>query len=277
MSRVLVLGAEGYLGRHLVKKLKSEPSNIVLTTDRRDLDLRDGFDCWQYLVHQHPDEIYQLAADSGSMEYILSDKFSYGDSTLMNINVITALKNTGFKGRILFPSSFYAYNTANKYGIEKLYNEHLYLNSGLDVRIARLFSIYGPGEELNSPREKVTTAFCRKVIQADIGKPLILRGRHDQVRYFLYITDAIDALITQMLGPMRGCYDVAGSKAINFQKLIDEIITVDSRNIRTVWANAQWEEPITPLNRLNWKPKIEFEAGIKRLYNWVGEELNELH
>lgn len=277
MRRILVLGAEGYLGRHLVKKLKSEPNNVVLTTDKRDLDLRDGFDCWQYLVHQHPDEVYQLAADSGSMKYILSDKFSYGDSTLININVITALKNTGFIGRILFPSSFYAYDTTNKYGIEKLYNEHLYLNSGLDVRIARLFSIYGPGEELNSPREKVTTAFCRKVIQADIGKPLILRGRHDQVRYFLYITDAIDALITQMLGPMRGCYDVAGSKAINFQKLIDEIITVNSRNIRTVWANAQWEEPITPLNRLNWKPKIEFEAGIKRLYNWVGEELNELH
>lgn len=294
MKRILVFGAEGYLGKYLVKKLEKDPENAVHTvlsnrgiTRKPDTSYRADLrrlDYCDYLFTNSDfanfDEIYQLAADSGSIDYLLSDKYFYGDSTLININILKSLKNRKFKGKILFPSSFYAFDINNRYGLEKRYNEVLYLASNLDVRIPRLFSVYGPGEELRSSREKVTTAFCRRILEKKYKDSMVITGYPEQVRYFLHVDDAIRGLIAFMRQSTIARCDLAGNDAISLEQLINTVIKISGKDIRIFWSGiTPLEKEIYPdtnfaRNNLEWEPKIKFEYGIERLYKWVENELH---
>ncbi len=276
IKRILVLGADGYLGKHLVNMLSRNPSNLIYKIDKHDIDLMDILAFQMFLTSIDPfDEIYQLAADSGSIDYLLSEEYSYGDSTLINLNVIKALKEDSFKGKILFPSSFYTVDVENRYGLEKLYNEALYLESGMDVRIPTLFSVYGPGERLNSSGEKVTTAFCRRVIEKKLGENIIIDGHPFQTRYFLHIDDAIRGLVAHMKSDVVRC-DLAGNASITFEQLIDTIIGISGKKMGVIWtrdaADVVGYYP-TP-NKLDWEPRIKFDYGMDRLYRWVENELS---
>lgn len=278
MKRILVLGGNGYLGRHLIHRLSKDTDNTVFAVDKNTVDLRDLNQCTRLFNHSECDEIYQLAADSGNIKYLMSKEYMYGDSTLININVIAALRKIGYKGKILFPSSFYVYDGTNRYGIEKLYNEHMYNASGLDARIARLFSVYGPGESLNSSGEKVTTALCRKFIESDGG--VKISGSPLQVRYFLYVSDAIDGLISQMKCRPPSKLEFAGDEEITFGKMVRTIEKIDDRR-HQIWFSMdnQNENIIVPATKdtkaiLKWKPTITFEEGMGKLYEWVKNELH---
>jgi len=158
-----------------------------------------------------------------------------------------------------------------------LYNDHMYNASGLDVRIARLFSVYGPGENLNSSGEKVTTALCRKFIEVNSG--IRINGSPSQVRYFLYVSDAIEGLISQMrLGPSM--FEFAGDEEITFGEMVRTIEKIDNKG-HQIWftMDNQNENIIVPATKaakaiLKWKPTITFEEGIGRLYGWVKNELH---
>lgn len=272
MADILILGAGGYLGKVLIEHLKKDSKNQIFAIDRNYVDLTNLEECKKLFSLKSFDEIYQFAANSGGIDYLMSDEYFYGSSTLINLLIIQSLKEINYKGRILFPSSFYAYDIKNRYGLEKLYNETLYLESGLDVRIPRLFSVYGPGEKINSPQEKVTTAFCRKAIK---DENLILRGYPSQFRYFLHVDDAICGLIEHMKSNIV-VTDIAGEDAIFFDRLIKTILNVAKKNIEVSWTlKGEMKKTHPPYNmKLNWKPKIKFEDGIAQLYGWVKNELS---
>ncbi len=274
MKRILVLGSRGYLGRYLTKHLMKNPYDKVLCIDKNLVDLRNLSHCTRLFRYIDCDEIYQLAANSGNMEYLLSKGYSYGDSTVINLTIIKALHMIDYKGRILFPSSFYATDVENRYGLEKRYNESLYLSSGLDVRIPRLFSVYGPGEKLNSSGEKVTTAFCRKVVENKDKGTIVIDGHPIITRYFLHCDDAILGLIEHMGSGIIEC-DLAGKKAITLERLINTIIKVSGKNIKVSWTRDREVKGYHPTpNKLEWwEPRIKFEYGIGRLYKWVKNEL----
>lgn len=277
MTGVLILGAKGYLGQHLEKRLKKDSNNKIISIDKKDVDLRNERECDYLFENLKFDEIFQLAADSGNMEYILSDNFSYGDSTVININIIKALKNHNYNGKILFPSTFYIYDGSNSYGVEKRYNEQLYLHSGLNVKIPRLFSVYGPGELINSPREKVITAFCRKYIEATDTLEII--GSPTQSRYFLHVADAIEGLIAMMSFDTTCVMDLSGNEKITFEKILHTIETIDGRHIDIKYSLENKNEKVIfpdlgfAETVLNWKPKISFKKGMEELYKWVAKEL----
>ena len=97
MKRILVLGSRGYLGRHLTKHLMKNPYDRVFCIDKNLVDLRNLSHCARLFRYIGCDEIYQLAADSGNMKYLMSKEYLYGSSTLININVITALREIDYK------------------------------------------------------------------------------------------------------------------------------------------------------------------------------------
>jgi len=231
MKTALVLGAGGFIGSHLVKKLKEDgflvngvdlkypeywktyADNFILG-DLRKLDVVTD------VVDRKYDEVYQLAADMGGAGYINSgnnDAEVMSNSILINVNVLKQAKEIGIKS-IFFSSSACVYPEYNQldaksmickedtvypaapdteYGWEKLFSERLYLaynrNYGMKNKIARYHNVYGPYGTWDGGKEKAPAAICRKVAKA-VDK-IEIWGNGEQHRSFLYIDEAIKATV----------------------------------------------------------------------------------
>jgi len=232
MKKALVCGAGGFIGSHLVKRLKSEnywvrgvdlkyPEYVASEADDFIIgDLRDYNVCMR-AVDQKFDEIYQLAADMGGAGFVFTgenDADIMHNSGLINMNMVdVAWKRNA--GKIFYSSSACMYpeynqldaknpttaehtaypaNPDSEYGWEKLFSEHLYLafkrNKGLDCRIARFHNIFGPEGTWDGGREKAPAAFCRKVAIANDGDVIEMWGDGEQTRSFLYIDECLEGI-----------------------------------------------------------------------------------
>src|SRR6476469_1464039 len=204
MKKALVCGAGGFIGAHLVKRLRREglwvrgvdlkfpeysetaADDFVITDLREPANCRDVIDC-------RFDEVYQLAADMGGAGYIFTgehDAAVMHNSASINLNVLEASRLAGIK-KIFYSSSACIYPEHNQrdpdrpncaedsaypaapdseYGWEKLFSERLYLaymrNYGVQVRIARFHNIFGPEGTWCGGKEKAPAALCRKVAEA---------------------------------------------------------------------------------------------------------------
>lgn len=230
MKKILVLGAGGFIGNHLVSSLKKS-GHYVIGVDVKlpefskteadefhisDLKLRENID---KIITPDIYEIYQLAADMGGAEYVFTkqnDANIMSNSLLININVLSAMVRNNIK-RVFFSSSACIYpqnnqtdpnnpncredsaypaNPDSEYGWEKLISERLYLNYarnyGLRVRIARFHNVFGPLGTWTGGKEKAPAALCRKILQSD-GTIKVL-GDGKQTRSFLYIDDCIEGI-----------------------------------------------------------------------------------
>ena len=199
--KVLVLGAGGFIGNHLVTRLKSE-GHLVKAIDLKKPefsismadefitgDLRDYSFCSQH-IQSEMDEVYQLAADMGGAGYLFTGDNDFNvthNSAIINLNVSKlAIKNSIKKvfyssSACVYPKhnqldpsnplcsedSAYPADPDSEYGWEKLFSERTYLaahrNYGLNVRIARFHNVYGPFGSYNNGKEKAPAAICRKV------------------------------------------------------------------------------------------------------------------
>lgn len=229
----LVCGAGGFIGSHLVKRLKAEglwvrgvdlkePEFGASQADEFILaDLREQSEVRSVLDRDF-DEVYQLAADMGGAGFVFTganDADIMHNSALINLNVLESCLRTGTK-RIFYSSSACMYPEYNQmdpdapvtredsaypaapdseYGWEKLFSERLFLafarNHGIESRIARYHNIYGPEGTWDGGREKAPAAMCRKVAQADDGGTIEIWGDGRQTRSFLYIDDCIEATV----------------------------------------------------------------------------------
>jgi GDP-D-mannose 3',5'-epimerase len=236
MKRALVLGGGGFVGSHLVKRLKGEGAWVrgvdlkrprYAATAADDFvvgDLRDLAVCNAALAGGF-DEVYQLAADMGGAGFIstgANDADIMHSSAQINLNVLRACAGAGI-GRIFYSSSACVYNEHNQldpdnpncredsvypaapdseYGWEKLFSERLYLsyarNHGMVVRIARFHNIFGPEGSWNDGREKVPAALCRKVAMARPGSEIEVWGDGRQTRSFLHIDECLDGVLRLM-------------------------------------------------------------------------------
>src|SRR6201990_3586055 len=232
MKKALVCGAGGFIGGHLVNRLKKEgywvrgvdlKENEYGNKNADDLglgDLRDAALCDEVLAGGF-DEVYQLAADMGGAGYIFTgdhDADVMHNSALCNINVLAASKAAGVKKIFSSPSacmspehnqldpdnpkcsedSAYPANPDSEYGWEKLFSERLYLsyyrNYGIQVRIARFHNIFGPQGTWEGGKEKAPAAMCRKVAEAPDGGVIEVWGDGKQTRSFLYIDECLEAI-----------------------------------------------------------------------------------
>jgi len=231
MKTALVLGAGGFIGSHLVKRLKEDgfivrgvdlkhPEHWKTYADQFIIgDLRDPKFVEQ-VFHTRYDEVYQLAADMGGAGYINSgdnDAEVMGNSILMNVNVLKQAEKVGVKS-VFFSSTACVYPEYNQmdagsintredtvypaapdteYGWEKLFSERLYLaynrNYGMKNKIARYHNVYGPYGTWDGGKEKAPAAICRKVAKAT--DEIEIWGNGEQHRSFLYIDECIKATI----------------------------------------------------------------------------------
>ncbi len=230
-KRILVNGAGGFIGGHLVKRLKAEGfwvravdlKHNEFTASPADEfiigDLRDPSVVCQ--VIQGIDEVYQLAADMGGAGYIFTgehDAAVMHNSATINLNVLEAGRLASVK-KFFYSSSACMYPEHNQldpnnpncsedsaypaapdseYGWEKLFSERLYLaysrNYGIDVRIARFHNIFGPEGTWMGGKEKAPAAMCRKVAEARDGDEIEIWGDGEQTRSFLYITECLEGV-----------------------------------------------------------------------------------
>ncbi len=229
---VLVCGAGGFIGHHLVKRYKEEgywvrgvdikyPEFESSHADEFILaDLRNRDEVKRSLSLEPPfDEVIQLAADMGGMGYIaFHDAEIMHNSALINLNVLDECYVTGVK-KVFFSSSACVYPERNQmdpenpkcteesaypaapdteYGWEKLFSERLYQayahDYHMDVRIARFHNVFGPLGAWTGGREKAPAALCRKVAQSKNGDMIEIWGKGDQTRSFLYIDECVEGI-----------------------------------------------------------------------------------
>ena len=230
MKKAVVFGAGGFIGSHLVKRLKREGCYVIgadLKYPEFSPTVADEFyiSDLRYLANVEAiltygiDEVYQLAADMGGAGYIFSGEHDANvthNSALINLNVAKRSVEVNV-GKLFFSSSACIYpeynqrdpanpncsedsaypaNPDSEYGWEKLFSERMYMafqrNYNLDVRIARFHNIYGPEGSWNNGKEKVPAALCRKIIQAE--DTLEIWGDGQQTRSFLYIDECIEGV-----------------------------------------------------------------------------------
>jgi nucleoside-diphosphate-sugar epimerase len=233
MKKILVLGAGGFIGGAMMKRLKLEGHwvrgvdikeheffNAYEVADEFILgDLRNPKIC-QSVVTEDIDEIYQFAADMGGAGFVFTgenDADIMHNSAMINLNIAEQMVKKKIN-RVFYSSSACMYpehnqmdpdnpnctedsaypaNPDSEYGWEKLFSERLWLafarNYGLTVRIGRYHNIFGPEGTWDGGREKAPAAFCRKVAKAADGDSIEVWGDGLQTRSFLYIDECIEA------------------------------------------------------------------------------------
>lgn len=234
-KKAIVLGAGGFIGGHLVKRLKQE-GYWVRGVDIKHNEYHNFADEFilgdltdvnvvRSVITENIDEVYQLAADMGGALYIFTgnnDANVMHNSALINLNVVHECVNKKVK-KVFYSSSACVYPEYNQmdpnnpkcsekdaypaepdseYGWEKLFSERLYLaynrNYKLDVRIARFHNIFGPCGTYKGGKEKAPAAMCRKAIELEDGSDFEVWGDGLQTRSFLYIDECIEAILRLM-------------------------------------------------------------------------------
>lgn len=253
----LVCGAGGFIGSHMVKRLKDEGfwvRGVDLKypefgeTDADDFvigDLRDPALCT--IITDRPfDEVYQFAADMGGAGFVFTgenDAAIMHNSAMVNLNMLEACRKTN-AGRIFYSSSACVYPAYNQtdpdnpqcsensvypaapdspYGWEKLFSEILYLayhrNYGMNVRIGRYHNIYGPEGTWDGGREKAPAAICRKVAMAADGGEVEVWGDGKQTRSFLFIDDCLEGTIRLTRSQVTEPLNIGSEEMITINQL----------------------------------------------------------
>jgi len=266
MKKALVCGAGGFIGSHLVKRLKKEGYWVrgvdlkypeFAETEADDFvigDLRDPYFV-RYVIDMKFDEVYQLAADMGGAGFVFTgdnDADIMHNSALINLNVLDACYKRNIK-RIFYSSSACIYPKYNQedpenpkcsedsaypampdseYGWEKLFSERLYLayhrNYGMEVRIARYHNIFGPEGTWRGGREKAPAALCRKVAVAKLtGLDYIeVWGDGKQTRSFLYIDECIEGTLRLMHSNFTGPVNIGSEEMVTIDQLAEMIMDI---------------------------------------------------
>jgi GDP-D-mannose 3', 5'-epimerase len=269
MRTALVLGGGGFIGSHLVRRLKREWYWIrsvdlkypeFSETEADDFvigDLREQSLC-RSVVDQQFTEVYQLAADMGGAGYIFTgehDADVMHNSATINLNVLDACFRRNIK-RVFYSSSACMYpkynqedptnpvcaedsaypaNPDSEYGWEKLFSERLYLaynrNYGLSCRIARFHNIFGPNGTWDGGREKAPAAICRKVASARNGGTIDIWGDGKQTRSFLYIDECIEGMRRLIRSDFEGPVNIGSTEMVTIDQLVEVIIKVSGKRI----------------------------------------------
>ena len=270
MKKAIVLGAGGFIGGHLVTKLKklgyfvrgvdikwheykkSDADEFIVA------DLRNPVKV-DTVIDSTFDEVYQLAADMGGAEFVFTgenDSDIMHNSALINLNVCDTCSKKKIK-KIFYSSSACAYpehnqldptnpnceessaypaNPDSEYGWEKLFSERIYLaysrNKGIDVKIARFHNVFGPFGTWCGGREKAPAAICRKVLNASDGDEIEIFGDGEQTRSFLYVDECVEGVIKLMNSDFSGPVNIGSDYMVTINQLVDIVASIENKNIK---------------------------------------------
>ena len=269
MKSALVLGAGGFIGGHLVKRLKAEgfwvrgvdlKLNEYAETAADDFvmgDLRDPY-LVRSVVDRRFDEVYQLAADMGGAGYIFTgenDADIMHNSATINLNVADACHKRSIR-RLFYSSSACMYPEHNQddpdnpncaessaypaapdseYGWEKLFSERLFLaynrNHGMQARVARFHNIFGPEGTWTGGKEKAPAAVCRKVAMAKSGGEIEIWGDGRQTRSFLYIDECLEGTTRLLRSGFEGPVNIGSEEMVTINQLVDIVSDIAGKKL----------------------------------------------
>ena len=261
-KKILVVGAGGFIGGHLVNRLLKE-GNFVVASDIKpkeywfqefdnvenhfSMDMKDINNCRN--VTRDIDFVFNMACNMGGMGFIENNKAECMQSVLINTNLLISCKEAAVK-KYFFSSSACAYNKAKQqeifieglkeedaypanpedgYGWEKLFSErmcrHFMEDYGIQVRVARYHNIYGPHGTFDGGREKAPAALCRKVINAKKKNEnkIEVWGDGKQTRTFLYIDDCIEGTLRLFESDYSDPVNIGSKKKVSIKQMIEII------------------------------------------------------
>ena len=314
MKTALVCGAGGFIGEHLVKRLKRDglwvrgadvklPDFGPSSADEfLQLDLRERADCQEAMrLERGFDYVYQLAADMGGMGFIHSAESEImRNNALINLQMVDAAAAAGIP-RYFFSSSVCIYrdmdpgepelNEAqaypampdNEYGWEKLYAERVAeaygRRFGMAVRIARFQNCFGPEGTWTGGREKAPAAICRKVAEAQDGGTIEVWGDGSAVRSYTYVDDLVDGIVRIMRSDLEGPVNIGNPEYVTVNELVRTVAEVAGKRIRIRHIDG----PVgvqsrnfanTRIESLGWRANYPLRAGIALTYPWIADQVH---
>ncbi len=297
MKKILVTGAGGFIGGHLVKKLLSEGHSVRATdikptsewyqifseVENNQLNMSMKENCLK--MTEGVDGVFNMACNMGGMGFIENNKADCMLSVLVNTHMLMACKENKVE-KYFFSSSACAYNKdlqdkpevsglkesdaypANPedgYGWEKLFSErmcrHFLEDYGLDVKVARYHNVYGPNGTYDGGREKAPAALCRKIILAK-NKNLDLIdvwGDGKQTRSFLYIDDCVDATLQFFHSDHHGPINIGSEEKVSINEMVAKIEKICEKKFK---KNYQLDKPKGVRGRTS------DNTLIRKLLNW---------
>lgn len=298
---ILVCGAGGFIGTHLVNDLKDKGHTVIGVDIKEPLyedsrcddfykqDLRQA-EMVDFIFSQHKfDEVYQLAADMGGAGYIFigdNDADIMHNSASINLNVLESCRRNKVT-KVFYSSSACMYpehnqldpdnpdlaedtaypaNPDSDYGWEKLFSERLYLAYGrcynMNVKIARFHNIFGPQGSWNNGKEKAPAALCRKVAMAEHDGVIEVWGPGNQTRSFLFIDECVEGIQRIMESDLTEPVNLGSTRKISINELV--LLIAERTNKRVTIKNIDGPRGVmgrTSDNKM-----------IKEKINWAPDE-----
>jgi nucleoside-diphosphate-sugar epimerase len=273
MDKILVAGAGGFIGGHMVATLKARGYQVravdkkplidwyqvIPDVDNVVLDLQEKGNCYEAV--KGCSEVFNLAADMGGMGFIELNKALCMLSVLINTHLLMASRDSGVK-RFFFSSSACVYNAEKQmdpdnpglneedaypamaedgYGWEKLFSErmcrHFREDFGLETRLARYHNVYGPFGTYEGGREKAPAAISRKVIRAQLSgsNEIPIWGDGKQTRSFMYIDDCIEGTLKIMYSDIQEPINLGSSEMVSIDELVDIVEEIAGVKLNRVY------------------------------------------
>lgn len=313
--RILVTGAGGFIGGHLVGALLEQGYEV------RAVDIKPTEAWWQWHDDAQPvrsdlrekelceyavrgaDRIYNLAADMGGIGYLTSHRLEPMRSVLINTHLIEAARQAGVE-RYLFTSSACVYGEGTDtreqnaypahcedgYGWEKLFSErmcrHYSEETDLQTRVARLHNVYGPHGSWNDGREKAPAAICRKVAEAirNDSHAIEVWGNGDQTRSFMHISDAVEGLQRIMEGEYSLPVNLGSEEMVSVNQLVRKVMEVAGVDELKITHRQDAPRGVQGRNSVNslirarygWQPGLSLSEGLRDTYAWVAEQVGAM-
>jgi GDP-D-mannose 3', 5'-epimerase len=266
-ARIVVTGAGGFIGHHLVRRLTREGYWVRGVDLKRPdfepspadefvvLDLRSWENCFR--ATRDVDQVYNLAADMGGIGYITANHAGISrNNILINSHMLEASRIHGVQ-RFLFSSSACVYPQYKQndpdvtplkesdaipadpepgYGWEKLFAEELcrYYKKdyGMETRIARFHNVYGPMGTYEGGKEKAPAAISRKVALADDGSEIEVWGDGQQTRSFMYVDDCVEGLLRLMASDYSEPLNLGTDRLVTIDELIDLVSQIAGKKLK---------------------------------------------